>query len=56
MRYVQHVVYKNDFNNKIASLGFDLLHSKFYGRQNKMLTFLPEAIASTLFVSIFKKK
>ena len=56
MKYVRHVVYKNDFNNKIASLGFDLLHSGFYGRQNKMSAFLPEAIASTLFVSVFKKK
>ncbi len=56
MKYVRHVVYKNDFNNKIANLGFDLLHSGFYGRQNKMSAFLPEAIASTLFVSVFKKK
>ena len=56
MKYVQHVVYKNDFNNKIANLGFDLLHSQFYGKQNKLSSFLPEAIASTLFVSVFKKK
>jgi 2-polyprenyl-3-methyl-5-hydroxy-6-metoxy-1,4-benzoquinol methylase len=56
LEYVRHVVDRNEFNSKVCAFGFELLHSQYYGRQNKLSGFLPEAIASTLFVSVFVKK
>jgi 2-polyprenyl-3-methyl-5-hydroxy-6-metoxy-1,4-benzoquinol methylase len=56
MKYVQHVVERNDFNSKVNGHGFELMYTQFYGRQNRLTNILPEANASTLFVSVFKKK
>jgi len=56
LKYVNHVVNRDAFDARVKGFGFELLHSQYYGNQSKLFALLPDSAASTLFVSIFKKK